>query len=1146
VPTHQCGHPSNLVHHPPQAVHLQFSHSRDTRETRALTSHPEVRHEGCPPRRNLQGVALLLSSRSLLKGLAGISAAVVFTVAGGAAALAEETVIDGDATVPITATGPIAFGDVCLGAHVSTSRLIAAKNTTESPAGNKWGNNALLIASASVTGGATAIVEDDSIQLVQWNTVPANSYALDTAKVTLGVTASTTPSTMSGVLTVTLTGPRQGSGSITRPATVAWTLKAVSCNTAPTISVNDTSLEGNTFGGRTLTFGDIGTAHDAEDSGAPTVTCNPAIGSVLPLGTTTVTCTAKDSGGLTTSDSGVVTVSDTTKPVISGTPGSASLEATSSAGAVHTYSTPTASDVVSGTVAVTCVPASGSTFELGTTTVTCTATDGSANSATSTFQVNVHDETAPVFTQPKDVTAEATSGEGAVVDFPTPSAEDTVSGIIPGVCDATSGDRFPLGDTTVTCTATDAADNKGTTSFVVHVVDTTAPELKVPSAITEEATSPDGASITYGASATDAVDGDPTVTCTPASGSTFGLGETEVTCTASDDSGNSAHKSFTVKVQDTTPPVLQGMPEDLTVEGNTTGGALEAFIAPTATDLVDPTPTVECVPAESAFFELGETEVTCTASDATGNKSTGSFTVTVTDTAPPKLSNVPSDDVVEGNTTGGANWSFPSPTATDVVDASPTVECTPAATGSFFPLGKTTVTCTASDASHNTSPAASFVVTVKDTTDPEITWTSTAPAPNESGWNSSDVTVTWTCTDIVGVQSPTVTAVVSDEGAGQSAEGTCTDTSGNTASATEHGINLDKSGPSAGLAVSEGTLGENGWYVTDVVVSTTGVELLSGPATCSADQHLLADSPGTVFHGSCTNQAGLTTVADPLTVKRDTAAPTITDEGPVSEATGDAGWYTSPVTNRFKAADGTSGVATGFGEFTRESGTSEGPAVRISSGPVKDNAGNTAASIDSAAFKIDLSDPTAVTFVGGPSDGASHYFGDVPAAPTCTASDSVSGIRGCTVTGYSTAVGPHTLLATATDNAGRTTIAKRSYTVLGWTAKGFYAPVDMGGVLNSVKGGSTVPLKFELFVGATEQTATSAVKSFTQTKINCDGTALVDDIEFTTTGGTSLRYDTTAGQFVQNWQTPKLPGQCYKVTMTAQDGSSLTASFRLK
>jgi hypothetical protein len=136
--------------------------------------------------------------------------------------------------------------------------------------------------------------------------------------------------------------------------------------------------------------------------------------------------------------------------------------------------------------------------------------------------------------------------------------------------------------------------------------------------------------------------------------------------------------------------------------------------------------------------------------------------------------------------------------------------------------------------------------------------------------------------------------------------------------------------------------------------------------------------------------------------------------------------------------------------------------------------------------------------------------------------------------------------ATATDNAGNTAIASHTYTVLPWTAKGFYSPVDMGGIWNTVKGGSTVPLKFELLASA-ELTSTAAIKSFTQKTVACpNSTAMVDEIELVTTGGTSLRYDTTGGQFIQNWQTPKKPGACYTVTMTAQDGSTISANFSLK
>jgi hypothetical protein len=122
-----------------------------------------------------------------------------------------------------------------------------------------------------------------------------------------------------------------------------------------------------------------------------------------------------------------------------------------------------------------------------------------------------------------------------------------------------------------------------------------------------------------------------------------------------------------------------------------------------------------------------------------------------------------------------------------------------------------------------------------------------------------------------------------------------------------------------------------------------------------------------------------------------------------------------------------------------------------------------------------------------------------------------------------------------------------SANILPWTTAGFFAPVDMGGVYNTVKGGSTVPLKFELFAGGTELTdPASSVKSLTYATVNCDGSAPTDDIETVATGGTSLRYDSTSGQFIYNWKTPTGAGKCYRVTVTAQDGTAITAYFKMK
>ena len=118
-----------------------------------------------------------------------------------------------------------------------------------------------------------------------------------------------------------------------------------------------------------------------------------------------------------------------------------------------------------------------------------------------------------------------------------------------------------------------------------------------------------------------------------------------------------------------------------------------------------------------------------------------------------------------------------------------------------------------------------------------------------------------------------------------------------------------------------------------------------------------------------------------------------------------------------------------------------------------------------------------------------------------------------------------------------------------WTVNGFYQPVDMTPagspiVWNTVKGGSTVPLKFNIYVGSTEQTSISAIKEIQIFDVVCSTSAVADvPLEFTTTGGTSLRYDSTAHQFIQNWQTPKAPGKCYMARMTAQDGSTISNTF---
>jgi HYR domain len=98
--------------------------------------------------------------------------------------------------------------------------------------------------------------------------------------------------------------------------------------------------------------------------------------------------------------------------------------------------------------------------------------------------------------------------------------------------------------------ATDAAGNESapTEPFTIRI-DKTAPVVSVPAPITVNATGPTGATVNYEAGASDNLDLFPAVDCGPASSGVFPIGTTTVTCTATDDAGNSATKQFTVTVR---------------------------------------------------------------------------------------------------------------------------------------------------------------------------------------------------------------------------------------------------------------------------------------------------------------------------------------------------------------------------------------------------------------------------------------------------------------------------------------------------------------------------------------------------------------------------------------------------------------------
>ena len=139
---------------------------------------------------------------------------------------------------------------------------------------------------------------------------------------------------------------------------------------------------------------------------------------------------------------------------------------TNQCGAIVTYPAPTPAGSGCGTI--TCSPASGSFFSKGTTTVSCNATAG----ASCSFTVTVNDTQPPTITCPAPIFVAAAAtcppASGRTVDY-TVTALDNCPGVTV-VCNPPSGSIFPVGTTSVTCTATDASGNTATCNFAVTVV----------------------------------------------------------------------------------------------------------------------------------------------------------------------------------------------------------------------------------------------------------------------------------------------------------------------------------------------------------------------------------------------------------------------------------------------------------------------------------------------------------------------------------------------------------------------------------------------------------------------------------------------------------------------------------------------------
>jgi hypothetical protein len=169
-----------------------------------------------------------------------------------------------------------------------------------------------------------------------------------------------------------------------------------------------------------------------------------------------------------------------------------------------------------------------------------------------------------------------------------------------------------------------------TVTFRMDVVSNTPPVLQLPDDQVVEGNTT-GGWIGWTVSATDAEDAvAPTPTCSHSPADPLPIGTTTVACTVEDTGGMTDEGSFTVTVEDTTPPVLAGVPAGLELATSDPDGATLAYDLPTASDLVDASPDVACALPPGEVAPVGDSTVTCTATDDEGNVADAEFPVHVT------------------------------------------------------------------------------------------------------------------------------------------------------------------------------------------------------------------------------------------------------------------------------------------------------------------------------------------------------------------------------------------------------------------------------------------------------------------------------------------------------------------------------------
>ncbi|QTN38259.1 HYR domain-containing protein [Cryomorphaceae bacterium] len=509
----------------------------------------------------------------------------------------------------------------------------------------------------------------------------------------------------------------------------------VSDQTPPSLVCSPTTFSIGTAGIVNLSSTSVVQSSTDNCSGT-TITLSQTAFTCSDVGSNTITVTATDASGNSVSCTTTVTITDMTGPTITCPSNIIANNDPNTCGAAVTFAAPVAVDGC-GTVTVTQTDntglSSGSTFPVGTTTLSFSAQDPSGNTSTCSFDITVVDTEAPQVSCPATVNANAQFGQSStVVNYTTPTAVDNCGNVtVNQTAGIPSGGVFPVGITVNTFEFTDQAGNMASCSVDVIVSDGWAPQVQCPNDITANVdagqcaatvTFNDPVVLTPGTTTTTRIDNNTNLV----SGSQFPLGTTLIQWQIARPNGSSSFCSMSITVADNENPIIS-CPQNISVS-NDAGqcGAIVNYAVPTATDnCTNVSLTRISGPASGSVFPIGTTAISYQATDDAGNTSQCTFTVTVSDQEAPVLSCPSNITVSSTGSSCNAIVSYPFPTATDNCPGQVTIAQSGNSSSGIYPVGTTSITFTATDASGNTS-TCSFSITVT----PSIT-VSLGPAVTE-------------------------------------------------------------------------------------------------------------------------------------------------------------------------------------------------------------------------------------------------------------------------------------------------------------------------------------------------------------------------------------------------------------------------------